>query len=109
QVDQLFELAALGVAQLLGSREIVRGLDGDRHFTELELHALRERAQCDGHSLFQRRRVDGERCDGIHQALAIVCVRRIFCCSWMIPYSRASAVGGQTGTYTSTGTMRSQP
>jgi hypothetical protein len=27
----------------------------------------------------------------------------------MIPYSKASAVGGQPGTYTSTGTMRSQP
>ncbi|OZA04858.1 MAG: hypothetical protein B7X95_08640 [Methylophilaceae bacterium 17-44-8] len=27
----------------------------------------------------------------------------------MMPYSKASAVGGQPGTYTSTGTIRSQP
>lgn len=33
----------------------------------------------------------------------------IFLCSWSMPYSRASAVGGHPGTYRSTGTMRSQP
>ena len=40
---------------------------------------------------------------------AMVEVRRILFCSCKIPYSSASAVGGQPGTYTSTGTMRSQP
>jgi hypothetical protein len=34
---------------------------------------------------------------------------RIFLCSCSIPYSRASAVGGQPGTYRSTGTIRSHP
>src|SRR5690606_13932000 len=40
---------------------------------------------------------------------AIVLVRRIFFCSCRSPYSSTSADGGQPGTYTSTGTMRSQP
>jgi len=40
---------------------------------------------------------------------SIVFWRRTFFCNCMRPYSRASAVGGQPGTYTSTGTMRSQP
>ena len=34
---------------------------------------------------------------------------RILFCSCSIPYNSASAVGGQPGTYTSTGTTRSQP
>src|SRR5215469_4884382 len=40
---------------------------------------------------------------------AMVLVRRIFFCNWMMPYRSCSALGGQPGTYTSTGTMRSQP
>src|SRR5690606_19809450 len=35
--------------------------------------------------------------------------RRIFFCNCRVPYTRASEVGGQPGTYTSTGTALSQP
>ena len=42
-----------------------------------------------------------------HRMMALL--RLILFCSWMMPYSNASAVGGQPGTYTSTGTMRSHP
>ena len=44
-----------------------------------------------------------------HLQRAIVFVLLILFCSCTIPYSSASAVGGQPGTYTSTGMMRSQP
>ena len=40
---------------------------------------------------------------------AIVLVRLILFCSWIIPYESCSAVGGQPGTYMSTGTMPITP
>ena len=41
--------------------------------------------------------------------ICVFLVRLIFFCSCSSPYMSASAVGGQPGTYMSTGTMRSHP
>ena len=104
QVDELFERERRLVAQHPAGLDQVRGrhfirelaaarFDTPQALPEAGTDALGEGGQVVVHSL-QR---------------AIVWVRWIFFCSWMSPYTSASAVGGQPGTYTSTGTMRSQP
>lgn len=41
--------------------------------------------------------------------ILVILVILIFLCSWKMPYMSASLVGGQPGTYTSTGTILSHP
>jgi hypothetical protein len=87
------------VAQHARGLQVVVGGDGDRHFAQAQVDALGQRAQHLVQGGLQRGGIDRERVLAVmRQARAMVCVRRIFCCSWMIPYSSASAVGGQPGT-----------
>ena len=100
-VDQLLELAAGRIAQHCGGLEVVSGSDGDGDFAKAHIDALchgTQGALQGGLEGLGINRESGGRHRGVFQARAMVWVRRIFCCSWMIPYSSASAVGGQPGT-----------
>src|SRR5690606_32154088 len=112
QVDQLLEAEL--VAQRAAGLEPVAGVqhqadlaarhrDLDRGLREAGAELLREALDCHGH----------QRCSAVCAPGTLpvpkVLLRRIFFCSCRMPYTSASAVGGQPGTYTSTGTMRSQP
>src|SRR5690606_9374533 len=112
QVDQLLEAEfvaqrAAGVEPVAGVQHqadlAARQRDLDRGLREARAELLREALDCHGHP----------RCSGVCAPGTLpvpkVLLRRIFFCSCRIPYTSASAVGGQPGTYTSTGTMRSQP
>jgi len=113
QVDHLFETEL--VAQHAASVVPVAGLelqpdfaarrgDSDAGFAEACAQAFGEHRR-----RFHQRGTPARAGPGATASSPNTLARRIFFCSCRIPYTSASAVGGQPGTYTSTGTMRSQP
>src|SRR5579883_110218 len=94
QVDQLFEAELRQVAQLARDLQPVDRLHFDRGLADIFDHvadAVAEmRAQLVGEGIFVL--------VGHANYFAIVCVRRIFFCNCRMPYTSASAVGGQPGT-----------
>ena len=83
EVHQLLELTTFGIAQDMGSRLVVASTDHDSQLTERDRDTFGFVAQSssdDTSEFFGRRGMQRT-----HQALAMVLVRRIFCCNWMMP------------------------
>ena len=96
QVEQLLKLATRRVAQDQGRGNVISRLDDDGELAQGDRGTLELVTQCGGNDVLEL--LGRSRMQWSHQALAMVLVRRIFCCNWMMPYMSASAVGGQPGT-----------
>jgi hypothetical protein len=94
QVNQYLEAEARAVTQGGGDLDQVTGRHLDGHFTDIDIHGLQAVAEFLLQSFCQCIAV----CHGCAPYRAIVLVRLILFCNCMMPYSRASAVGGQPGT-----------
>ena len=109
QVDHLLKLASCAIAQKQGRSMVVLGGHQHLDLAQINRNTLDFVTQGQRNRSLGIFRANRESGHIWAQARAIVSVRRIFCWSCKMPYTSASAVGGQPGTYTSTGTMRSQP
>src|SRR5689334_9790640 len=102
----------LGLLQVAGDVDDALARDGDRQLSGEFLRgrdAVGNGAPKGNHPGVIGRVRRGGPGFGHQDALRMTFILSIFFWSWMIPYRRASGLGGQPGTYTSTGTIRSTP